>query len=128
MKVKLTKIDNCIYLTQNLKDLNLYQRTKAIKNFIRNETKILEDLADTEIRTIFAKNGINIYSTDKSALNLAFDTLKTLGKAIDIVDIYENKDNFNCVLLGTSDNQISVWLEDDEILQCGIMIEERELK
>lgn len=128
MKVKLTKIDNCIYLTQNLKDLNLYQRTKAIKNFIRNETKILEDLADTEIRTIFAKNGINIYSTEESVLNQAFDTLKTLGKAIDIVDIYENKDNFNCVLLGTSDNQISVWLEDDEILQCGIMIEERELK
>lgn len=128
MKTNLTKIDNCLYLTLNIEGYSLYQRTKLIKNFIVNETKVLEDLADTEIRAIFAKNGINIYSTEENALKQAFDTLKGKGKEIVITDLYKDKENFGCVLVGMSANDMSVWLEDNKILQCGIMVEEREIK
>lgn len=128
MKTNLTKIDNCLYLTLNIDGYGLYQRTKLIKNFIVNETKVLEDLADTEIRAIFAKNGINIYSTEESALKQAFDTLKGKGKEIVITDLYKDNENFGCILVGMSANDMSVWLEDNKILQCGIMIEEREIK
>lgn len=128
MKTNLTKTDNCLYLTLNIDGYGLYQRTKLIKNFIVNETKVLEDLADTEIRAIFAKNGINIYLTEESALKQAFDTLKGKGKEIVITDLYKDKENFGCVLVGMSANYMSVWLEDNKILQCGIMIEEREVK
>lgn len=128
LEVKLIQENNCLYLTQNIEGCGLYQRTKFIRNFINNETKVLEDLAETEIRKIFAKNGINIYSTDKSALNLAFDTLNRKGKEIVITDLYKDNENFGCVLVGMSANEMSVWLEDDKILQCGVMVEERKIK
>lgn len=104
--------------------MSLYQRTKAIEKFIRHETKILENCIETEIKAIFQRNGINVYDTSESALNELFSALNSKGKRIEITDLFECKVDDNCVLLGKSPNKMTVWLEDEILLECGIRIRE----
>lgn len=125
--IKLVKDGNCYYLTQSLYGMNLYQRTKAIKQFINNETKILEDCIEHEIRAILNRNGLIVEDTSESALNDLFSALNEKGKDIDIVDIYKDRQIYGCVLLGKSPNDMTVWLEDDDLLQCGCKVKEKEL-
>lgn len=124
--VKLMQNGNCYYLIQNLAGLSLYQRTKTIDKFIKHETKILENCIDNEIRAIFKRNGINVYETDKSALNDLFSALNEKGKDIELVDLYDTPHLDNCVLLGKSPNGMTIWLEDDTLLQCGFEVKEIE--
>ena len=119
-EVKLIRENNSFYLTQSLVGMSLYQRTKAIEKFIRHETKILENCIETEIKAIFQRNGINVYDTSESALN-------SKGKRIEITDLFECKVDDNCVLLGKSPNRMTVWLEDETLLECGIRIREIEV-
>ena len=107
--------------------MSLYQRTKAIKKFINTETKILEDCIENEIRAIFQRNGINVYETTESVLNDLFGALNEKGKDIAIVDLYKDIELDKCVLVGTSPNKMTVWLENDYLLQCGIEIKEIDL-
>lgn len=126
-EVKLIREDNSFYLTQSLVGMSLYQRTKAIEKFIRHETKILENCIETEIKAIFQRNGINVYDTSESALNELFSALNSKGKRIEITDLFECKVDDNCVLLGKSPNKMTVWLEDETLLECGIRIREIEV-
>lgn len=126
-EVKLIREDNSFYLTQSLVGMSLYQRTKAIEKFIRHETKILENCIETEIKAIFQRNGINVYDTSESALNELFSALNSKGKRIEITDLFECKVDDNCVLLGKSPNRMTVWLEDETLLECGIRIREIEV-
>lgn len=123
-EVKLIRENNSFYLTQSLVGMSLYQRTKAIEKFIRHETKILENCIETEIKAIFQRNGINVYDTSESALNELFSALNSKGKRIEITDLFECKVDDNCVLLGKSPNRMTVWLEDEILLECGIRIRE----
>lgn len=123
-EVKLIRENNSFYLTQSLVGMSLYQRTKAIEKFIRHETKILENCIETEIKAIFQRNGINVYDTSESALNELFSALNSKGKRIEITDLFECKVDDNCVLLGKSPNRMTVWLEDETLLECGIRIRE----
>lgn len=116
--------DDTIFLTLDLKGLDLYQRGKAIRTFINSDTKIVEDYADTMIRAIMKKNGINIYGNDKSVLKEAFDRLKTKGKAIEITDYYKNLDIERCEVLATTKNKMTVLLEDNRYLNVGIVVKE----
>lgn len=106
--------------------MSLYQRTKAIEKFIKQETKILENCVETEIRAIFTRNGINVYATDKDALNDLFRALHDKNKDIVIIDLFKDKNYDGCVLMGTSPNNITIWLEDDTLLECGIEVREVE--
>lgn len=126
-RVKLVADNNCFYLTQSLRGLNLYERTKAINNFVKNETKILESCVEIEIKAIFERNGLSVYDTNESVLNALFSALKSKGKEIRITDIYQNAKLDNCIVVGTSENKMTCVLEDDEILQCGIALEEIKL-
>ena len=127
-EVKLTREYDCFYLTQSLLGMSLYQRTKAIKKFVNNETKILEECVETEIRAIFNRNGIIVHSTEESALNDLFSALKSKNKGIEIVDLFKtDKVDDNCVLIGVSPNKITIWLEEDYLLECGIEIKEIDL-
>lgn len=126
-KVSLYHEDNCYYLLQDISGLNLYQRTKVIEKFIKQETKVLESCVENDLRAIFSDNGINIQDTSESALNRAFDTLKAKGKTISINDIYANRVMYHCVQVGTSANKMSVWLENGYLLQAGIEIVINEL-
>ena len=123
------KDGNCLYLVEDLIGMNDWQKQKAIDNFKNRETKMFEKLIDNEIYKIFKRNGINIYSTEKSALNCAFDTLKQKGKGIQVDDIYEKKSIYGCVKVSTSDRQcmFNIWLEDNRYLQCGVKVDEIKL-
>lgn len=125
-KVRLKRDGDTFYLYQNLKGLDLYQKSKAIERFLKTETKVLENCIDARIREIFAQNGINVYDTDKSVLNRLFDTLKTKGKEIKVIDIYANTEYDNAVVVGVSKNQMTAILEDDYMLSCGIEVKEVE--
>lgn len=120
------KDGNCLYLVEDLVNMDLYQKTKAIENFKNKETKLFERMIDNEIIKIFRANGVNIYSTEESALNRAFATLKAKGKGIMINDIYDKDRIFRCIKVAESDRQgsFNIWLEDDRYLQCGIEIQE----
>lgn len=120
--VKLTQYDNTFCLTQDLTGLNLYQRTKAIKQFIKSETKILEECVDNYIRAIFAKNGINVYETTESALNERFSALKRKGIEISIIDRYKNLQEG--VIIGITDSEITCVIDDDNVISCAIEIKE----
>ena len=127
-EVKLTREYDCFYLTQSLLGMSLYQRTKAIKKFVNNETKILEECVETEIRAIFNRNDIIVHSTEESALNDLFSALKSKNKGIEIVDLFKSdKVDDNCVLIGVSPNKITIWLEEDYLLECGIKVVEKDL-
>lgn len=120
--VKLLQYDNTFCLTQDLTGLNLYQRTKAIKQFIKSETKILEECVDNYIRAIFAKNGINVYETTESALNERFSALKRKGIEISIIDRYKNLQEG--VIIGITDSEITCVIDDDNVISCAIEIKE----
>ena len=123
-RVQLYHEDNCYYLVQDISGLTLYQKTKVQEKFIKQETKVLEECVENALRQVFADNGINIQDTSESALNSAFDTLKTkYHKTINIVDLFANKIMYRCTQVGTSPNKMSVWLENGYLLQCGIEIE-----
>ena len=127
------KDNDCLYLTQDISGMNPYDKAKAIVNFCDKETKLFEKEIDRVILEIFDRYDINIPSTDKSVLKLAFDLLKAKGKGIVITDLY--KDNINsdmCEFIKETKNHFVVLLETDyvcgckkETLQCGVCIETR---
>ena len=115
--------DDTIFLTLDLKGLDLYQRGKAIRKFINSDIKIVQDYVDMLCVYIFKKNGINVLSMDKSALQQAFDSLKAKGKKIDLTDVYANKDLWRCQVLEKKDH-MTVILEENRFLQVGVKVEE----
>lgn len=119
--------NSTIFLTLDLKGLGLYERGKAIRRFINSDTKIVEDYADTMIRSILRKNGICINSTDKQVLQEAFDTLKAKGKTIEVIDFYKDKSFYHCEYVSMSSGSITVILEDNRYLECAIEIKEIDL-
>ena len=120
---KITREDNCIYLTQDIGGMNIYDRAKAIVNFVERETKELEKEIDNAILDIFEDNHIFIQSKRKSVLKKAFDTLNQIyHKDIKVRDLYKDKkDIYKTELIKTTD-LFTIWLEDDTTLQVGIEI------
>lgn len=117
--------DNCLYLTQDLIGMNIYDRAKAIVNFCDKETKLFEKEIDRLICDIFKRNNINVPNTEKSVLKLAFDLLKSKGKDIEIIDLYKSECELKKVK--TTKNHFTVMLEEDRYLQCGVEVVERQL-
>ena len=115
--------DSTIYLSMDLKGLDLYERGKAIRRFINSDIKIVQDYVDMLCVCIFKKNGINVLSMDKSALERAFDSLKAKGKKIDLIDIYKNKEIWHSQILDSKD-YITIVLEENRYLECGVKVEE----
>ena len=128
MKLPTITIDaNCIYLTQDLWGMDLYDRSKAIVNFCDKETKLFEKEIDKLLLDIFERNGINVCSTDKSVLKQAFDTLKANGKTIRISDLFKNVPLYDTELIKETKNHFVVVLESKRFLQCGVHIQEIKL-
>lgn len=128
-RINFKKDGNCLYLVEDLEGMSDWEKQKSIENFKSKETKLFEKMIDNEIVKIFRKNGVNIYSMEKSVLNGAFDTLKRKGKTISVEDIYGKDKIFGCVKVADSDRQcmFNIWLEDDRYLQCGVCIKEIKL-
>lgn len=121
------KEDNCLYMTYDLSNLGVYERAKAIVDFCDKDIKEFEKNIDRAIVDIFERNGINITSTKKNALKVAFATLKRKGKDIEITDLYkEQVDLYNSELIKET-KYFTIWLEDDTYLQVGVSVEEKQL-
>lgn len=121
---KITRDGDCLYLTQDISGMGLYEKSKAIVNFCDKETKNFEKEIDRAIIDILERNGIDIPSTQKSVLKLAFELLNSKGKDIHISDIYSIKvDLYNSRVVRDT-RLFSIWLEDDRYLQCGIEVKE----
>ena len=124
---RITRHENCLYLTQDIVGMSTYERAKAIVNFCDKETKNFEKETDKVILDIFEKNGVNIPNTDKSVLKKAFAYLKANNKDIKVNDIYESiTDLYNAELIKQT-KLFTIWLEDDRYLQCGVEVEEIDL-
>ena len=119
---KITRENNCIYLTQDIGGMNIYDRAKAIVNFVEKETKELEKEIDKVILDIFEQEHINIPSTKKSVLKKAFDTLNRQGKDIKVNDLYATINDLYISEHIKTTELFSIWLEDDTLLQAGVEI------
>lgn len=117
--------DNTIYLSMDLKGLDLYERGKAIRRFINSDTKIVQDYVDRLCVAIFERNGIKLPTLEKSVLKWAFDTLKAKGKDISVSDFYLNKQLMGCQVLARKD-YITILLEDNRYIECGVVVKEIE--
>lgn len=135
---KIYREENCLYLVQDISGLTLYDKSKAIVNFCDKETKRFEKEIDSVILDIFERNGINIPTTDKNVLKLAFDLLKTKNKDIEIKDLYKYNgeviDEDTYYIVKQTRNGFTVMLETNyisgvkvETIQCGVEIKEKEL-
>ena len=116
--------DNQVYMLQDIGDSNEYDRAKAIINFCDKESKIFEKAIDKQIIAIFERNGINVPSTDKSVLKLAFDLLKAKRKNIIVINTTESV--YKCELIKQS-KLFNVYLEDDRYLQVSVRVREIDL-
>lgn len=128
-EIKIVRDGNCFYIIQDLWGLDLYHRTRASKNFIENETKVLEECIDNEIKAILLRNGINLQDKSENALKLAFDTLNQKGKKIVITDLFNNNKTFyRSLVVGRNEkSKIVVILEEDRYLQSGVEVKETNL-
>ena len=122
---KVYKEENCLYLVQDLSSLKTYERAKAIVEFCDRETKLFEKEIDRAIVEIFERNGVNIPSTDKSVLKLAFDLLKAKGTDIEIVDTFKDTKYDCCEFVKLTKNQFTVVIEDNRYIQCCVRVKEK---
>ena len=98
---------------------NMYERAKLINRFLTSECKVMERVLETDLRNFLREQGIIPQTMSESALNDAFDTLKSKGKQIVIIDRYKNASEN---IVGVSENQMTVIEESDYI---GIAMEIR---
>ena len=108
-------------MSTELDTYNLFDRAKAINRFIYQETKVLEIALENDLRNILASFGVIPYDSSESALKSAFDTLKSKGITIEIIDRYKNLGNSEKVM-GVSPNKMTIILEDESILSCAMEI------
>ena len=126
MTLPKTERDNdTLWLMQDLSGMGVYDKAKAIVNFCDKETKLFEKEIDRAILEIFDRNGIEIPSTDKSVLKLAFDLLKAKGTDIEIVDAFKDTKIDNCEFVKLTKNQFTVVLEDSRYIQCCVRVKEK---
>ena len=116
--------DNTIFLTMDLKGLDLYQRGKVVRRFINSDTRIVEDYADRLCKAILMRNGIYVSDTSESAYKEALDTLKAKGKDIKIIDFYKDTKIERCEIVQRSKNKITVIIEDNRYIVCAIEVKE----
>ena len=126
----ITQEGNCYYLTLDLKDLSNYDKAKVVHHFINRDTEILELYIDNEIRRFLARYGIVASLTDKEDIEVALNKLRReYHKDIKIHDLYKGmRADIHIHFVGMSKNLMTVVLEDDRYLQCGIEVEYTEVK
>ena len=115
------KDDNHViyHLWEDISDLDLYDRSKEILRFVKQESKIMEQVLENDLRGFLMSYGIIPYDNSKSALNEAFDTLKSKGKIIEIVD--RNKKTKEEVV-GVSENGMTVIVDRYYVMSIAMEI------
>lgn len=113
--------DSTIFvMSLDISGLDTFDRAKAIDHFIYKDTKVLEIALENHLREILRGYGIIPYDGSESALEKAFDTLKSKGMELEIRDRYYEL--YNERIIALSPNQMTVILESDNILSCAMEI------
>lgn len=125
IKPKLEEIERddshvVFYLWQDISGLDLYDRAKAVDRFLTRESKVLERVIESEIHAILFNFGIIPYDKSKSVLNDLFSALNGKGYDIKIVD--RNKNASYEQVLGVSDNEMTLILEDRRIISFAVEV------
>lgn len=103
--------------------LDLYNKAKATKKFIDNDTKVLETLIESHLREFLRSKGIIPQDGSKLSLERALLQLEAKGCSIDIIDRYDELGGER--IIGLSANDMTV-IEEDSILSCAIEVIIRE--
>lgn len=106
-------------MSQSIKGMSLYERSKVINRFLERETKVLEQAIENYLRSVFISYGIVPRDGSDDALQEAFYKLHNQGKDIAIIDRYCDTDER---IIGER-NQMTVILEED-ILSAAIEVGE----
>ena len=106
-------------LSMSIKGLGIYEKAKATKRFIEKETKVLEQVLDTDLRQLLRTNGIIPDDGSQQALEKAFTELEIKGKTIEIRDRYFEFQGEK--IIGESPNLMTV-IEEDGILSAAMEI------
>lgn len=106
-------------MSLDISNLTIYERAKATKRFIDNETKVLEMVMESDLREILRSNGVIPYDGTESALERAFVQLEAKGKKIIINDRYYEL--YDEKIIGESPNKMTV-IQEDKILSCAMEI------
>lgn len=106
-------------MSLNISGLDLYNRAKATKKFIDNDTKVLETVIETNLREFLRGCGIIPQDGSKLALEKALMQLELQGKSIEIIDRYYEIGQER--IIGLSSNEMTV-IEEDNILSCAMEI------
>ena len=116
--------NDCFYLVQDLQGLDELSRAKAITNFASKGTKLLEMYLDSELEKILLDNFILMKDKEKATIKKALEKLETQGKRIEIEDLFAGKDFYKCKKITTTKNKMTIVLEEDRYLQCGVRVGE----
>ena len=112
--------NSTIYIMSlNISGLNIYEKAKATKRFVESETKVLEQVIDTDLRQVLRSNGIVPEDGSDKSLEKAIYLLQLKGVRIDIVDRYY--EIYGLKIIGESPNHMTI-IEEDEILSCAMEI------
>ena len=106
-------------ISQSIKDLSLYERSKAINRFIEKETKVLETCIDNDLRQVLISYGIIPQDGTQQALERAFLQLESKGVSINIYDRYNKLDNEYIV---GAKNFMTI-INEDDILSAAVEVE-----
>ena len=108
-------------MSQSIKGMSLYERSKTINRFLEKETKVLIQAIENYLRSVFISYGIIPRDGSDDAIQEAFYKLHTKGKDIYILDRYAQVDER---IIGER-NQMTVILEED-ILSAAMEVGEIE--
>lgn len=106
-------------MSMSIQGLNLYEKAKAIKRFKDNETKVLEQLLDNDLRQVLKTYGVVPEDGSDQALEKAFNQLETKGVQIEIRDRYFEFQGER--IIGESPNKMTI-IQEDELLSCAMEI------
>lgn len=108
------------YMHQDLTDLDLFSRTKAIERFVNNATKTLETLISSDLRHFLRGYGIIPQDGSEKSLEQAILKLNNLGKEIVIIDRYYQLEDERTIAI--SPNQMTVIYENDNLIGCSMEV------
>lgn len=108
-------------MSMPIKDLNNYEKAKAIKRFKDRETQVLEQAIDIHLRMILSKFGVIPEDGSDQSLEKAFNVLEAKGIHIEIRDRYYEFQGEK--IIGESPNKMTIIIEEDgTLLSCAMEI------
>lgn len=106
-------------MSREIKNLSLYEKSKAITQFINKDTKVLEMAIENHLRQVLRSYGIVADNGSQEALEKAFNELELKGIQIAIIDRYFEFKGER--IIAESPNAMTI-IDEDGTLSCAIEV------